>query len=236
MSEDPVETAFEASWPAAEYAMAGPLRIGRGLGGGMRVSSARATRPGWDSTDIDHAIRIMEDWGQPSSFRALEGDGLGEALAARGWQGRMTTLMMQAPVIALTDLPVPEVTAFALWPPLAIQREIWTAAGIGPARLAVMERASAPKTALLGRTKDRAAGTAFLAGAGDYAVLHALEVIPAARRQGLAGWMIREAAFWAGAQGHRMLLLAVTAENAPAIALYRGLGFSTVAAYRYWQP
>ena len=34
--------AFEISWPASEYADAGGFRVGRGLGAGGRVSSARA--------------------------------------------------------------------------------------------------------------------------------------------------------------------------------------------------
>ena len=37
------DAAFEASWPAAEYASAGVIRIGRGAGGGDRVSAARPT-------------------------------------------------------------------------------------------------------------------------------------------------------------------------------------------------
>lgn len=232
-----IDAACEASWPAAEYAEAGAFRIGRGLGGGKRVGSARAVSPDWREADIDAAVRIQQGWDQPPVFRvAGTEEALASALLARGFRDHTATLMLAAPITALTDLPVPPVTSFALWPPLAIQRELWAEQGIGPARLAVMERVRVPKAALLGRIRDRAAAVAFVAASDGIAVLHALEVLPAMRRQGLAGWTLREAAFWGQAQGAARMLLAVTAENAAALALYRGLGFSQIAAYRYFQP
>ena len=232
-----IDAAFEARWPAAEYAQAGPFRIGRGLGGGKRVGSARAVAPDWHEADIDAAVRIQQAWDQPPVFRvARTEDALAEALLERGFHDHTPTLMLTAPITALTDLAVPPVTSFALWPPLAIQRDLWAEQGIGPARLAVMERVRVPKAALLGRIRDRAAAVAFVAATKGIAVLHALEVLPAMRRQGLAGWTLREAAFWGQTQGAARMLLAVTAENAGAIALYRGLGFSQIAGYRYFQP
>ncbi len=233
------EDAFEASWPAAEYAQAGVFRIGRGLGGGRRVSSARPVSAGWSGADIDRAIAVQTSWQQNPAFRLSDGDctadpGLPDALRARGLLAHDATRLMQAPVSALTGSPVPPVTSFATWPPLAIQREIWAEQGIGPARQAVMDRAALPKAALLGRIDDRAAGAAFIAAAGPLAVLHALEIRPAQRRKGLAGWMMREAAFWAAAKGCETLFLAVTAANLPAIGLYRGLGFQDFGGYCYF--
>lgn len=232
-----IDAAFEASWPAAEYAQTGPFRIGRGLGGGKRVSSARLIAPDWTGADLDQAMRIHRNWDQPAIFRVADTQPLlARALLGRGFRECDPTLLMSAPITALTDLPVPPVTSFALWPPLAIQRELWTEQDIGPERQAVMARVAAPKAALLGRIRDRAAAVAFVAAANGIAVLHALEVLPAMRRHGLAGWTLREAAFWGQAQGAATMLLAVTAENAGAIALYRGLGFTEIAGYRYYQP
>lgn len=227
----PLEAAYEASWPAAEYATAGALRVGRGLGGGMRVSSARPVSADWAETDIDHAIEIQSAWDQPPAFRVPDGDQLGAALQARGWQVQSPTRILSVPLARLTDQPVPRVTAFAVWPPLAIQRDLWTEQGIGPARQAVMDRVALPKAAILGRTEDRAAGVAFVAVDGPVAVLHALEIAPTLRCKGLAGWMLREAAFWAASQGADTMILGVTAANAPALALYRGLGFSDIGGY-----
>lgn len=236
-TREEIESAFEASWPAAEYSESGAFRVGRGMGGGKRVASARAVASDWRSADIDRAIAVHLGWDQPAIFRVLDGEEkLASALQSRGFHGHTRTRMMMASVSALTDLAVPPVTSFAVWPPLAIQQELWSEQGIGRERQAVMARVRLPKAALLGRIDDRAAAVGFIAAAGDIAVLHALEVLPAMRRKGLAGWMMREAAFWAEANGAKSILLAVTAENKPAVALYQKLGFSEVSAYRYFQP
>jgi hypothetical protein len=57
-----------------------------------------------------------------------------------------------------------------------------------------MERAAGPKTALLGRVRDRAAGTAFVALHDDVAMVHALEVVPGFRRAGVARNLMQGAA------------------------------------------
>ncbi|NHF74688.1 GNAT family N-acetyltransferase [Paracoccus sp. 12-3] len=230
-----LDAAFEASWPAAEYASAGAIRIGRAPGGGDRVNSARPIGSDWTEGDLDQATAIQTNWNQPPLFRVADGDPLAAALLARGWQAQKPTRLLAAPLLNLTDIPVPRVTAFAVWPPLAIQRNLWTETGIDAGRQAVMDRVSLPKAAILGRAEDRAAGMAFVAVDGPVAVLHALEIIPAMRRRGLAGWMIREAAFWAESQGAATMQLAVTAENAPAQALYRGLGFIEIGGYCYYR-
>ncbi|SDE57350.1 Acetyltransferase (GNAT) family protein [Paracoccus isoporae] len=234
IQDDALHDAFEASWPAAEYAQAGPFRVGRGLGGGMRVSSARALSDGWTQDDIDAAVRIQTGWDQPPAFRVLDGDPLARTLSAAGWQEITPTQMMTAPLERLTDRAIPPVTSFAIWPPLAIQRELWVECGIGAARQAVMARVRLPKAALLGRTDDRAGGVGFVAACGDYAVLHALETLPALRRQGLAGWMVRRAAQWALDQGCTSMMLAVTRQNSAAIALYDRMGFEVAGGYSYF--
>ena len=238
MSPSPavLDAAFEASWPAAEYVSVGAIRVGRSIGGGARVNSARPTSPDWTETDLAEAATLQADWDQTALFRVSDGDPLAAALMARGWQAQHPTRLLMAPLTGLTDRPVPRVTAFAVWPPLAIQHDLWREAGIGPGRQAVMDRVALPKAAILGRTEDRAAGVAFVAVAGEVAVLHALEVIPAMRRRGLAGWMIREAAFWAESQGAATMLLAVTAQNASARALYHQLGFTEIGGYTYYRP
>jgi GNAT superfamily N-acetyltransferase len=116
---------------------------------------------------------------------------------------------------------------------LAIQCEIWATGGIGPARLAVMDRAALPKTSFLGRTQDRPAGTAFAAIHDGIAMLHALEITPARRRRGLGATMMRAAAHWALEQGAADFSLLVTRENKSALGLYASLGFSPVGQYHY---
>lgn len=226
--------AFEATWPAAEYAEAGGFRVGRGLGAGGRVSSARAVGA-WRQADIDAAIAIHHGWGQRPVFRVLDSDhGLRQALEARGFLRETPTAIMEIASNRLTDRDLPPVTAFALWPPLAIQREIWAAGHISAARQAVIDRVPQPKTAILGRTGDRAAGAAFVAIHDGIAMVHAVEILVPWRRRGLAEWMMRQAAFWAEEQGAARMGLAVSRGNVAAAALYRKLGFQDVAGYGYY--
>lgn len=226
--------AFEATWPAADYAQAGGFRVGRGLGAGGRVSSARATGD-WQAGDIAGVEAICHGWNQPPMFRVDDAnDGLVAALQQAGYHAVMPTVIMSAPIGALTDQEIPPVTSFDIWPPLAIQREIWLAGNIGAERQAVMDRAPQPKTSILGRAEDRAAGAAFVAIAGQVAMIHAIEVLAPWRRRGLAGWMIREAALWARDNGATRMGLAVTRGNHGAIAAYHGLGFQEIAGYSYF--
>ena len=235
MIDAALSAAFEATWPPAETVQAGGFAVGRGMGGGGRVASARRVGDDWSPADIDAAVEIQRGWDQTPQFRvADEETGLAAALEQRGFQRHNPTVTLVAPVNALTDQAVPPVTAFAVWPPMAIQRDIWTAGGIGPARQAVMMRAPDPRSALLGRIKDRAAGAGFVAVHGDVAMVHGLTILPEWRRLGLAGWMMRKAAFWATDQGATRLGLAVSRGNTAAVALYSGLGMTEAGGYAYY--
>ena len=229
-----LDAVLDGTWPAAETRACGAFTLRRSPGGGSRVSAATHdadTLP--DPADLDAALAIMRGWGQVPRFCIRDGQArLDALLAARGFLRHDPTVIFVAPLAALPG-PPPRLTAFAVWPPLAIQEDIWHAAGIGPDRLAVMHRVEGPRTAILGRVGDRPGGTAFVAAHGDVAMLHALEVRPASRRQGLARHMIAGAADWARGIGCTALAVAVTRDNAPARALYSGLGLREVAAYHY---
>lgn len=226
--------AFEASWPAAETARAGGFLVGRGLGAGGRVSSARLAGP-WAEGDIAAAEAAHAGWGQRPMFRVWDEDAaLIGALAAQGYVPEIPTLVLEAEARALAEPPLPVMRCFAVWPPLAIQRQIWAEGNINPARQAVMARVALPKTAILARIADRAAGAGFVALSGDVAMLHGVEVVPAFRRKGVATWIVRQAAEWAAAQGAKRLALAVSRANASALALYHSLGFREAGGYAYY--
>jgi N-acetylglutamate synthase len=124
-------------------------------------------------------------------------------------------------------------TAFAIWPPLEIMRDVWAEGDIGPARIAIMDRALGPKTAIMGRIRDRVSGVAFVATDGARAMLHALHVTPGLRRQGSAVNIMRTAAMWAQDQGASELFLAVAMHNQAANTLYASLGMQIVENYHY---
>ena len=103
---------------------------------------------------------------------------------------------------------------------------------IGPARLEVMGRA-AVKTAILARWNEKPAGVGFVAADQEIAMVHAVEVLANQRRQGVAQWIMRQAAFWAHAQGAETLAVICTRANTPGLSLYSALGFETVGQYHY---
>lgn len=177
----------------------------------------------------------MRRIGQRPLFQPRGGDDvLDAALEARGYARRDPTLLRTGPIAALTGLPIPPVTAFAIWEPLAIMQEIWAKGGIGPARLAVMNRAKV-KTGILSRWNEKPAGTAFAAVHDGVCMVHALEVLPHQRRQGVAGWMMRKAAFWGAEQGASHIAVLVTEANTGANALYDALGLTRIGGYHYRQ-
>ena len=219
----PLRAALAATWPPAEIRRAGPWILRRGAGGGNRASAASLDAAADADADPGEAEAAMRAWGQPPLFRIGPDEAALDArLAARGYVERDPTLILAAPAAAVA-VPPGEAAVFGSGP-LACMAEIWAAGGIGPARLAVMARVPEPRCYLLGRLDDRPAGAAFLALAGPFAVLHALEVAPFARRHGLGARMTAAAAHWARAQGAETFALAVTRANAPARALYAAAG------------
>ncbi|TDK43943.1 GNAT family N-acetyltransferase [Antarcticimicrobium luteum] len=228
---------IDGTWPAARYVRQGPWILREGQGGGSRVSAASAAGPA-TAGDIAGAEQAMRAMGQTPLFMIRPGDGdLDALLEARGYAVKDPVSAYACPIGQLTDIPIPRVTVLQVWEPLAIMREIWAEAGIGPARLAVMARAEGPKTGLLARFNDKPGGTAFVAIHDGVAMLHALEILPHQRKQGLGQWMMRGAAHWAEKQGAHTLAVVCTRENDGANALYSRLGMSVVGQYHYriWQ-
>lgn len=221
--------AILATWPAAEMASLGGFVLRRGSGGGNRTSAAtRIDR----AVDITLAEAAMRRWGQGPLFLVAPGDTtLDGELADRGYAVHDATLVLEASAAELVGEGSERAIVGDV--PLAAMRDVWAAGGVGPERLAVMERVSTPKAYLLGRDGDRVAGAGFVAIADGFAVLHAVEVASHARRRGVGAAMVRAAAAWGIEAGAERVLLAVTRANLGAQALYHGLGFAEVASYHY---
>lgn len=223
MTAPDVRTLFsvlEATWPPASRRDAAGWTLRDGAGGGKRVSAATAGDGAAAATAPD--LVQLRPWDAE----------LDRDLARRGDAIVDETRLYLAPSAALAG-PLPRASAYWSTARLAVMEAIWAAGGIGPARLAVMDRAAAPKAFLLCRVGDRAAGTGFVAAARGVAMVHALEVATELRRRGCGALMMRMAALWAQQHDAPWLALAVTSANAPARALYRGLGMDEVARYHY---
>ncbi len=224
--------AAAATWPPASARRVGPWTIRAGQGGGKRVSAATAEAP-VTADDIALAEDAMRALGQAPLFMVRPGaDRLDGLLHPLGYRVVDPVDILACPVHTLAS-PPPPISAFTIWEPLEIMRALWSEAGIGPARQAIMARAPEPKTAVLGRSRDRAAGAAFVAIHRGIAVTHALVVAPGQRRQGTAVNMMRAAACWAQDHGAGALCVLVTRANAPARALYASLGMKIVGHYHY---
>jgi len=223
----------EATWPCLRKDRLGPITLRVGGGGGSRVSAATAEAALSDA-QIAEAETAMVALNQPRLFMVRDGqDELDAQLDRLGYEVMDPVVLWTCPPTVLTDVEIPRVTTFCTWPPLAIQREIWQAGGIGPERQAIMERAEVAKTSLLGRWNDKPAGTAYVAIHADVAMLHALEILSHQRRKGMGVWLMRQAARWAEAEGARELVVLCTRANTGANALYARLGMTQAGGYHY---
>lgn len=224
--------ALDATWPAAETVRLDPWTLRKGNGGGQRVSAATLKGP-FGADDVTAAEDAMRDLAQHPLFMVRAGeDALDHALRDRGYTVADPVVIYLGRVVDLAaDLPVTK--AFPSWPPLAAQLELWAAAGIGPARISIMERCPTAKTSFLGRNGDSPAGTAFLGLDADIAMVHAIEVAPSMRRHGVGRNLIQGCAKWSAEHGAEWLCLAVTRDNEPANQLYRSLGMTEAASYHY---
>lgn len=227
---------LEVTWPAARTQKVGPFVVPEADRGGNRVSAARLADPKASrasADEIEAAAAQMRAQGRAPLFQVLDTQpALDETLDAQGYTARDHTVALVVRAAELAAAP-PPVTAFDIWPPLAIQTEIWEASGIDAARRAVMDRASCRKTALFGRIIDKPAGAAFIGLHNNIAMLHALEVAPVARRRGLAAHMMRLAAKWSAENGAEWLSVLVTQQNTAALGLYASLGMEPVGTYAY---
>ncbi|MFC0503325.1 GNAT family N-acetyltransferase [Micromonospora costi] len=75
-------------------------------------------------------------------------------------------------------------------------------------------------------------GRGTVTGQGRWLGLSLVEVLPQARRQGLAGRLIRALAEWGAQAGATRSFLQVEQHNTGAVALYQRLGFTTHHTYR----
>jgi GNAT superfamily N-acetyltransferase len=227
MTPETLTEVMEATWPPARAWRAGPFTFRDSAGGGKRVSAASC-----DGDWIERDLAKLDEMPEPLVLIRPADATLDAALADRGWR-IVDPVVVYAAKVAELLADLPPLAAFPHWPPLAIARSLWEDGGIGPARLAVMERAAGPKAAILARDGDRPAGVAFVACHGAEAMLHALEVRPPHRRRGIGETLLRSAAVWAADQGADRLSLAVTEQNSAARALYARLGMQVVGQYHY---
>lgn len=228
--------ALDATWPAADRVRLGEWVMRRGAGGGNRVSSVWPNgAPGLDvEAAIDAAVSVARGWEQPPLFQLAPADAALDArLAARGFARIDASRFLAASAGAVATRGGARRMVLRVRSRLAALDEMWETGGIGPARRAVMARTPPPCDVLMLREDDRVAAAAFVAVAGNIAMVHAVHVAPAMRRRGLGAATTAAAAAWALEAGATTLALAVTEANTAARGLYARLGFVDCGGYHY---
>ncbi len=228
---DQLYEAIEQTWPAARLWSRKGWTLRDGAGGGKRVSAATAID---EHADIRLAEAAMIGMGQTPLFMLRKNeDDLDERLDAQGYAVIDPVSVLTAPLDEMADTQPIFGRTVLVDADLAIMNELWARGGIGPARLAIMDRVRGPKTKLLSRAGDQAGAVGFVASHGGIAMLHSLEVAPEHRRKGLGRDLTLAAARWARDQGCDTFALLTTRANTGAIALYSGIGMTEAAGYHY---
>ena len=223
---------INTTWPTFSLKHFSGWDIQEGAGGGKRVSSATMAQK--ELPDIEIAEYAMQQLGQDKLFMIRDGDHeLDQALDAQGYRVIDPSTVYICKNARLVPETFPFAQSYTVWEPLQVMHEIWNAGSIGKNRVAVMYRVQGPKTGLLAREGDTAAGTAFLALDGNIAMVHAVEVLQSFRRKGVARKLMAQAADWAQARGAVYMSVITTNRNVAANALYRSLGMYPVAKYHY---
>jgi len=213
---------LDTTWPPEMYQQSGDWLLRIGGAGGSRVNAATAIG---DTPELDGCgPLVMIRTGQ---------DALSQRLDAAGYSIKdPCRILVARSADVARDLPdgPGTITGDA---PIAQIVEIWEAGGVGPARLAIMDRANCPKTYITGRVGDRPAGCVYVGANGNVAMLHALEIATQHRRKGLARNLVAASAQWASSAGAEWLSLIVTEANEGALALYSSMGFTDIGGYHY---
>jgi N-acetylglutamate synthase len=227
-----------AGWPARETEQLGQwlLRAHAGITG--RANSAMAI--GDPGRSVPAALEAVAAWyvdrGLTPLLQLPLADPVNVAMADLGWQRQHVTIVQVAPVGALLhSLPTPDDLTASVTPEptpewLSLMHDL--DAEDPDAHVAILTGPEVVGFATL-RRGDEPIGIGRVSVEGDWAGITSVEVAPTARRQGVAGAVMRTLVSWAGKQGAQATYLQVRAANDAALRLYAALGYVTHHPYVY---
>ena len=228
------------AWPALETAWIGGW-LWRYSGGGSQRANSVSTVD-FTGDDVTAALDEVEARyrakGAPVRVHTYDASApvsLAELLSARGYGhgGGHTTFTMMKPVgpaIEPADIVAFD-RATAEW------RDVYLGVITEDRRAVnarILEAIPAPRAFFALRRGGTIVSTALGVADGGRAVIECMATRCNARRKGGAEAVLRALELWAADQGVHMLGLQVVTTNAPAVALYRSLGFVAVATNRFW--
>ncbi|WP_349880431.1 GNAT family N-acetyltransferase [Micromonospora sp. HUAS YX12] len=249
-----LELAADEAWPAPVRGRLGDWRLRWADGWTGRANSALPV--GDPDRPLPAALDAVQRWYAERGGPALVNTPLplaapvGAELDARGWTSRPPVLVQTVPLRTLTTPPAaaalpaaasPHAAASADPPPVTLAdgpADDWLAiaagrkGGLPDAARQVLTGTPRVRFAEL-REDGRllAVGRGTVTGGGRWLGVSLLETVPQARRRGLAAAVVRALAGWGAAEGATHAFLQVEQSNTGAVALYRGLGFTTHHTY-----
>jgi N-acetylglutamate synthase len=229
-------------WRAIETARLGDwlLRASGGFTG--RANSALVV--GSPGTSVSEAVSSVEAWyaerGLPARFQLPEPaatEGVRQLLTDRGYAWSPPVHVMTAElshVLRAADARVgPGAVQLDDAPDDAWLASYRRAEGAVPAAARAVLAGHPAVVFASVRGDGRTVAIARAAVDGRWAGLSAVEVVPEARRRGLALQITAAVLRWAGTRGARQVYLQVGIPNDPAVTLYRSLGFAVHHDYSY---
>ncbi|WP_327652337.1 GNAT family N-acetyltransferase [Micromonospora aurantiaca] len=252
-----LELAADEAWPAPVRGRLGDWRLRWADGWTGRANSALPV--GDPDRPLPAALDAVQRWYAERGGSALVNTPLplaapvGAELDARGWTSRPPVLVQTVPLRTLTvppAVPLPTSTPLPADAPAGVPADVppvtladapaddWLAiaagrkGGLPDAARQVLTGTPRVRFAEL-REDGRllAVGRGTVTGAGRWLGVSLLETVPEARRRGLAATVVRALAGWGAAEGATHAFLQVEQSNSGAVALYRGLGFTTHHTY-----
>jgi N-acetylglutamate synthase len=236
-----LEAVSARAWPAARQTTLGGWRLHASSGFSGRINACWPL--GDPGQELDDAIAGTEAWyaghNLPSRFKIVDDAANAPAtltarLAELGYRTHTETVMMVGPAAGAPDSAV--VLEEALDRRFAA---VFAATADGPGdaqeRLETLARVPTPRAFARLDAAASPAAIGACAADGDWAGVFAMRTDARFRRQGLASRILSSLMAFAAGAGATRAWLQVEADNAGAIALYRGAGFAEAYRYRYWQ-
>ena len=194
------------------------------------------------SLPLERKLRYCTDFyravGLPAIFRMLpfaQPVGLDTFLAERGWGEFERTLVLRTDLVTIQVPPAPveevELVAMTAWVE-ATQSLLGVASDALPRLLDRAANYPLPQLGALVRRGGEVVACGLAKIEEDHVGLFAVHTAPSLRGKGLGRAVVGALLADAQLRGARTAYLQVTANNAPALALYRRFGFDT--AYDYW--
>ena len=231
-----VEEACISAWPAAETHLFDGWRLRRSGGGTKRTNSANPTP---DASEGSHIIaeaeRFFHAHGQPCIFRIPTiADALDEKLAEAGYRREGETLTLLTNDITVPEGRHPVTLAANPVPDWLTARHRMNASSQGDQDIydRTLDLITSPRCFAAVHHESEIAAVAYGVIHDGFLVLESVVTDKRLRNQGLGRSVVSALMGWAESAGTKQACLQVVADNAPAIALYRSLGF-TKELYRY---